>query len=287
MFTGVSWDNRESLKACLMARLKVILLLVVIMLFSLVLFPFLKKYYASTVNYKSLYQVVLNNYQSAIEEYATGLPLKATTGDVNLKVLQSPSRNPSYQYMDLEGDGIDELIIAFHDGSDEIEVLAAYTVAFYGLKKLPADLIHLSNDDTRQGHWTAFDVSDLVSMSVDDLVKGDFSSIKGQWESKDGQQLEFSATGLLTVNHQAATDHLSDLIGNQIFLGDHVLIPESFAVNDAVKGRATGFVVAENRLSIEDLYFIPRGIAYSSSDASRDRIVTVANQAVFYREKEQ
>lgn len=284
MFTGVSWDNRESLKACLMARLKVIILLVAMMLFSLVLFPFLKKYYASMVDYKSLYQVVLNNYQSAIEEYATGLPLKATTGE---KVLQSPSRNPSYQYMDLEGDGIDELIIAFHDGSDEVEVLAAYTVAFYGLKKLPADLIHLSNDDTRQGQWTAFDVSDLVSMAVDDMVKGDFSSIKGQWESKDGHQLEFSAAGLLTIDHQSATDHLSDLIGNQIFLGDHVLIPESFAVNDAVKGRATGFVVAENRLSIEALYFIPRGIAYSSSDASRDRIVTVANQAVFYREKEQ
>lgn len=259
----------------------------VLLVSAILLFPFFRSEYN-----KLMYSQNNAQYDIVIEEYKNAIKNKSDENDYKL-ILDQPSRQPSYAKIDSDGDNKDELYIAFKDSKEEYDIIAIYEVQFGSVKKLESPNRTLSDEIISKADWTSFDVSNLLTMNLEELSKGNYESVRGNWISKNGEwRITFAQDGLALVNGKDARvksqfRHEDLKIFNQNIIIDTTL-KGSFDFHEISKGTLSGNLEFKGgSVSLHTFLFIPRGIEFEESDKKYDRIYDKNYEIMYYSEIDQ
>ena len=142
---------------------------------TIIFFPEFRKIYNNSMS-----KTYDEKYAEIIEQYQEGLD-KDSSNKLVQKIIEQPSRQPSYAKIDSDGDNKKELYIAFKDGEEKYKILAVYEAGFNSVKEIDVSDTDVSDEQLGNANWDYFDVSHLLTMNLDELEKDDYSSIAGTW----------------------------------------------------------------------------------------------------------
>lgn len=222
-----------------------------------------------------------DNFYKVVHEYQDTLDSHDIDKSHNLvgiqAILNQPSRQPSYTFLDLDDNGKKEMYILFDDGkSAEFELLAAYAATFIGttslnLETIDQEILQRKVNQQFDKDLYKFDVDELLTMNYDSLSSGDYSDIDGKWITSDGTpfSIKFGKFGVEMMNVRTKNEMFKSDSSQGLIFGD---------VQDGqFKGKFTDGV------RDFELTFLPAGIQTGESDKSYDRIYYAAENLYFYR----
>ena len=214
-------------------------------------------------------------YEQIVDKYQDAIDSKSSAEDYK-KILEQPSRQPSYIKVDSDFDGKEELYIVLNNGAVDYEILAAYEIKWGTAKKLDSKALDYESiknsiilDETS---LEPFDVESLLTMSFNELSEQNYSKIEGKWITDDGTaySLDFNEEGLDMLNVQTHNEvYNEDGFGTEL------------DIYDLEKGMFSGAFSEEN--TEFKFVFLPKGIEFEDSNKNYDRIFFRNEEIYFYR----
>lgn len=251
-----------------------LILLIILLLF----FPILRTEYN-----KMMYSTYSEKYEAVIEQYQNALSSKSDGEDYKL-IMRQPSRQPSYAKIDKNGDGKEELYIAFNDGKGKYDIIAVYEVKFGSVKRINASNIELPNELITKAFWKTFDVNNLLTMNLKELSEGNYKSISGLWLTENKKDsLTFSNEGLTKINGYDVREKKNLTVKELMIYNWDISLSGRFLFREISNGSLVGTLeFKDGSDTLNGFRFLPKGIEYEGTDSNFDRVYDEMHKVVYY-----
>lgn len=184
--------------------------------------------YQMTDTIKEIYDKRIRAYEAILDEFRQS-PTKNSWANIQTLGIEQFENHPSWAYLDVDDDDIEELVIAYlytPEHPDDLRMIEVFSVKDGEAEFLDVAEVHetyeLSN--VVEADWNEFDVDGLDSLipgaNITAILDGDLSSIAGKWMTKTGESLVFSDSHLEYINDKSTTE------GQTILLKDDVKVPQ-------------------------------------------------------------
>jgi len=244
-------------------------------------------------------KVDISSYDSIISKYQTAVADNQTDASINPLVVtyansQTSPASTVYTYRDLDGNGVDELILAFKPGKLFKEHVITGAMAGGGSGyRFSSDGQSLVKDDSDSGadkvdlsNWGWKDLSSAstnsssktssedktssTSLNADELKNGNYKSAVGTWKSSNGKTITITSDG-------------------QLNLWGYTYPIDKVSSNQYVSGIYSLTYVDSSPVGNTPIQLCPKGVSDASDagDNSKDRILATngvpSEESYFYR----